>query len=512
MKKIFNNYQISNSKWIILVSIIYACWVIYLQHGWINVDSILYFEMAKHIANGDFKAAYEVEKFSWGFYPALIALVHKLAGLSLQASANVLIVFLFAGLVAGLMRLVKVAGGGWPEQYLAVFLLFGARYIVGDILPMAMRDLGYWTMMLWAVNFLILYYQHTKISDAFYWQGFAIIALLFRIEGAVQLLALPVFGLCFKTQVSSWRQRLMPYALAIVASILLAIVLVIKGANLDALGRIKELLTGLNEIQANFSYNLSNRVEIMRNDVIGEPFKEFAWFTFLLAYFSIVTIKCFSVAGWAPTLLSLTQFKTIKSLCNPIAFKFILYWMLLSWAIGCLIAFKVNLLSGRYVGLFGLALLVMASFALTSLYEMYKTKTISIKNKSLFYLSILIVVIGFFGSVLPKKDGYHYEIDAVNYVKQHLKSNEMVLYSSPRQRFYAQVPYEGRNYDQWEYLKIRVEDGRVNQFKYLVINLDATISNKSKEDYLNQKLVNFSIDKRFYGYKKKKRVLVYKQN
>jgi hypothetical protein len=408
------------------------------------------------------------------------------------------------------MRLVQIAGGSWREQCLAVFLLLGARYMVGDIMPMVSRDLGYWTVMLWAVNCLILYYQQAKITYAFYWQGLAVIALLLRIEGAVQLLALPLFGLCFKTQASTWRLRLMPYALAIVAIMLLAIVLLIKGANLDTLGRIKELFTGLSDIQSNFSHNLSHRVEIMRNDVIGKPFKEFAWFTFLLAYFAIVTVKCFSVAGWAPTLLSLTQTKAIKSACDPIAGRFILYWMLLSWVIGCLIAFKVNLLSGRYVGLFGIALIVLASFALSALLNQLSNRTLSKKGKALLYIAVGIVLLGLVSSIVPKKESYHYEINAVNYVKQQLKPNEMVLYSSPRQRFYAQAPYKGRTQDEWELIKKQIDENTINNYKYLVIKLDDTPENKDKEDHLNLHLKRFKIEKTFYGYKKKKRILIYK--
>lgn len=497
-----------NALLLTLISML-AIWVINIQHGWITNDSILYFEMAKHIANGDFQAAYDVEKFSWGFYPALIALVHKITGLGLHASANLLIVGFFVGLVAGLMRLVQIAGGSWREQYLAVCLLLGARYMIGDIMPMVSRDLGYWTMMLWAVNFLVLYYQKTKLAHAFYWQGFALIGLLFRIEGAVHLLALPLLGLCFKTHARTWRQRLMPYAMVLLGAFILATVLITKGASLDHLGRIKELFTGLSDIQSNFSQNLSHRVEIMRNDVIGEPFKEYAWFTFILAYLAIVTIKCLSVAGWAPTLLSVTQFKRIQSACEPIATRFILWWMLLSWATGCLIAFKVNLLSGRYVGLFGIALIVLASFVFSAWLNQLFQSQLSRKSKTLLFLVIVLILTGFVSSVVPKRDGYHYEIEAVRYVKQKVKPDESVFYSSPRQRFYANAPYEGRNYDEWEYIQTRIQDGRIHQFNYLVIHLDATPENKSKEDYLAKHLNQFRLDNTFYGYKNKKRILVY---
>lgn len=497
---------------ILLTSIsMFAIWVINIQHGWITNDSILYFEMAKHIANGDFQAAYNVEKFSWGFYPALIALVHKITGLGLHASANLLIVGFFVGLVAGLMRLVQIASGSWREQYLAVCLLLGARYMVGDIMPMVSRDLGYWTTMLWAVNFLVLYYQKAKLAHAFYWQGFALIALLFRIEGAVQLLALPLLGLCFKTHARTCRQRLTPYAMVLLGAFILASMLIAKGANLDNLGRMKELFTGLSDIQSNFSQNLSHRVEIMRNDVIGEPFKEYAWFTFILAYLAIVTIKCLSVAGWAPTLLSVTQFKRIQSACEPIATRFILWWMLLSWATGCLIAFKVNILSGRYVGLFGIALITLGSFAFSALLNRLSACKLSKKSKSLLVFVIGLIIIGFIGNVAPKKESYYFEIDAVRYVKQKIKPDESVLYSSPRQRFYADAPYEGRYYDGWEYIQTRIQDDRINQFNYLVIHLDATPENEVKEYYLATYLKKFKLDRTFYGHKNKKRILVYQR-
>jgi hypothetical protein len=124
-----------------------------------------------------------------------------------------LIVGFFVGLVAGLTRLVQLAGGSWREQFLAVFLLLGARYMVGDIMPMVSRDLGYWTMMLWSVNFLVLYYQKAKPAHALYWQLFALFALLLRVEGVVQLLALPMIGLFSTTRAHTWRQRLLPYSM-----------------------------------------------------------------------------------------------------------------------------------------------------------------------------------------------------------------------------------------------------------------------------------------------------------
>jgi hypothetical protein len=492
----------------LVLAFITCCRIIVIQHGWITNDSILYFEMARHFALGD---PHPFEGYSWGFYPALIAGIHTVTGLGLQATANLLIVIFFMLLVWGLMRMVSIAGGNDWTQFYAVMLLLGSGYIVGNILPMASRDLGYWAMMVHAVNQLILFYQQGRWKQAIYWQVFALLATLFRIEGAVQWLVLPIAGWLISQAVPGRLKRLLaPYSLLLIVGMLAPFVLVAMHMSVEDLGRVKELFTGLNDIQMNISQDLAHRVAIMRDSVIGEPFQEFAWFTFLLAYFSITTLKCLSVAGWAPPLLVLAEKHSIRKSMQPVAYQVLLFWMFVSWVIGCLITFKVNLLSARYVALFGFALVIFASFALHKLLHQAKNH-IKPAKKLLLVLVALIVAAGFISNIKPKGADFYYEIDAVAYVKSRLPPGQQALYSSAKQRFYAGVAYDGREDYEWDALAQRIADGRTRQYSYLVIKFDDTPEEHAKLKALQPQLAGFALEKTFYGHKRKKQLLVFKR-
>lgn len=491
---------------IFILAILVCCRVLYIQHGWITNDSILYFEMARHFATGDWEAGKAVEGYTWGFYPGLIALVHVISGLGLQASANLLIVSFFILLVSGLMRLVRIAGGNESTQSYAVLLLLGSGYIVGDILPMASRDLGYWAVMTHAVNQLILFYQHGRWKYAIHWQLLGLLAMLFRIEGAVQLLVLPLVGFMFSAKAS---RMIKSYALLIAGMLCLPLVMLFSSLSLDDLGRVKELFTGLQDIQLNVQQNLSQRVQVMRDQVIGEPFQEYAWVTFLLAYFSIATLKCLSVAGWSPTLLAFAERHSIKKSMEPVAYKILLFWMLLSWLIGCLITFKVNLLSARYVALFGFVLIIFASFALQRL--LHDKRPMKLSRQAILTLSVIILMVGFVSNVKSKPETFYYEIDAVSYVKSRLMPGDQVLYSSAKQRFYAGAAFDTRFDYSWEALDKRIAAGELQQYEYILLKFGDSIDEQKKLAQLRRQLTAFKLEKVFYGYKNKKRVLIFKK-
>lgn len=501
------------STLLIGVACLIATWIIYLQHGWVTSDSILYFEMARLIADGQWHTA--ASMFKWPFYPSLIALVHMATGFSIQASAQCLSVVFFATSLWALMKIVTLLGGNQRAQVLAVAMVFGSTYIVGDIMPMSTRDQGYWAFMLLALWQLIVFYQHGAIKNGLAWQVLALVATLFRIEGAVYILALPLVLSTLprsKVSVNTVDMLFRAYTLFILLAILATFVVIMSNTiNLDALGRLKELLTGFSDIEQNFRKNLILRVGVMRDQVIGEPFKEFAWFTFLLSLFSISVIKCLFVAGWSPALLVLSNMSHSRDGLNKEAFRVLTVFAVITWVVACLIIFKVNLLSGRYVILFGFVVIAVAS-VITELH-LQQWKSAKFRNKALLVLCLAIVMGGLVSNVLPKRDGYHYEINAVQYVQKALVDNPSpsVLYTSERQRFYAQKPYEDRDYDEWQYLVERIEDGRVNQYEFVVINLNLKAGSAEKEAYLQAHLTQFKQDKVFYGYKKKKRTFVYRR-
>ncbi|ABE49035.1 hypothetical protein [Methylobacillus flagellatus] len=152
----------------IALALLFASWINYIQHGWINGDSVLYFEAARLFSLGEWKAGMEV--WGWPFFPFLIAGVHKLSGLDIHCSAQVLNTLLFGLATASFLQLIRESGGHKTALISGGLILFSSQYIVGDILTMLLRDQGFWAFFLTSLVFLVRYAKHYRIRDALLWQ------------------------------------------------------------------------------------------------------------------------------------------------------------------------------------------------------------------------------------------------------------------------------------------------------------------------------------------------------
>lgn len=500
-----------------------AIWIVYIQQGWVTQDSILYYEMARLISLGEWKSAYEM--FQWPFYPALVALIHTITHLSFQHSGNLLSVIFITITAWGLTQIVASIGGSARAQVLSVIILLGSRYIVGDIMPMSTRDQGYWAMMTIALWQFILFHQHRRLSSAMFWQVFAIVGTLFRIEGAVLLVTLPWLVFMLPKRTLKQKQTAFFWSVSLlIAGLITGIIVLLflqitelAHVKLYHLGRIKEILSVFSDIANNINHNFLYRVDMMRDEVIGEPFKEFAWFTFVLSLFSISVVKCVFVAGVAPAILTIAYRRTSKSLFESNALRILLAVLLITWITGCIVILRSNILSGRYVIIFGIVLVAISAVILDD--QLKRSSKQSLKQKYLLYICILIISTGLIGNIWPKKAGYAHERDAVEYVKNQLKADQKALYTTSRQHFYAGATYRAGDFDDWLFVVKSINDLSVNDYAYLVIRMDINQDTEAKEAYLNStitlkkktKLRKFKLDKVFYGYKKKKRICVYKR-
>ena len=70
---------------IVVLSLMIAAQVQYIQHGWINPDSVLYIEAVKLFAKGEWQAGFSV--FPWPLYSLCIVATHKFTFLSIHHAA-----------------------------------------------------------------------------------------------------------------------------------------------------------------------------------------------------------------------------------------------------------------------------------------------------------------------------------------------------------------------------------------------------------------------------------------
>lgn len=496
---------------IVVFSILIAAWIMYIQQGWVNDDSLLYFEGARLFAIGEWQEGFKL--FAWPLYSLLLAGVHKLTTLRIELCAQFINLILIAIATRSLLQIIVLAGGDKLNLLLAALLLFSSAYIVGDVLPMLLRDQGFWACLLTAIVFLIKFYRQHQMKDAIYWQLLAVTAMLFRIEAFSYLAFLPLV-LLFQQNISL-QNRIMHLlqANALNLSLVLAssLAVIFHGSlGIADLGRIKEIFFSLSEIQQNFNVEISARAHHMATLVLGEPLEKFAWMSLILSLLTIVLIKCLSVAGWLTFLITCLNVGKMKALMAPDVRLILSATALLAFINAVLIIFKVNLLSSRYVIIFGFVLIIFASFAARAALAQWRSnQRYQFKNLTTM-LALIVISVGLISNILPKNSAYSFENDAVEYVKQQAP-NSKVFYASHKARHYAGEPYIGRFDDYWVVTEQAINDQSIYQYDYLLINFNFNQNADARQQLLADKLVQYERVKTFYGFKNKKAVLVYKK-
>lgn len=498
-------------KAIVVLSILIAAWIMYIQQGWVNDDSLLYFECARLFADGEWKSGFRL--FPWPLYSLLLASVHKLTALDITLSAQLTNCLLIAITTHSLLQIVILAGSDKLGLLLAAFLLFSSTYIFGDVLPMLLRDQGFWACLLSAIVFLIKFYRLHQIRDAIYWQLLIMMAMLFRIEAFTYLAFLPLV-LLFQQNLSLQNRGMYLVKInALNLSLVFAgaLLMVLHGSlNISDLGRIREIFSSLSEIQKNFNAEITARAHHMATLVLGEPLENFAWMSLILSLLSIVLIKCLSVAGWLTLLIAWLNYDKIKALMARDVRFILLVTALLAFINAVLIIFKVNLLSGRYVISFGFVIIIFATFAARAAVAEWQSNQGSSSKTLITLLALVLISLGLIANTLPKNSAHSFENDAVQFVKQQSPHGK-VFYASHKARYYAGEPYIGRFDDYWLVTEQAIRDKSIYQYDYLLINFNFNENAAERQQFLADKLKQYQHVKTFYGFKKKKAVLVYKK-
>jgi len=483
------------------LSALLAWRVIYIQHGWINDDSVLYFEVARLFSIGEWKQG--ITLYNWPLYPAIITFIHKFTGFEFQRAAQILDVAFFALTTYSFVTLIRLAGGNKCIIAYGALLLFSTLYIVGDVLPMLLRDQGFWAFFLISIVFFIQFYRLKKLQTALIWQIAAIIAVLFRIEAITFLFFLPLILLTEKKpdRIKAW---VYANSLSLLAFFIIVLVLFLHPrTSLTDFGRLNDLYTVSHNVYTNMTQGITQKAQMMGEQVLGSFLDQYGMTGVVVTLFAILCIKCIAAPGWIATLILAVNWRNIETQLLPDARK-IFYWVIvLAIFNAAVILISTFILSGRYVVSLGFIMLILAAFCLSSHIE-GSNKT----HPKRILLVLIFLVIGFslINNILPKKDGYNFEQDAVTYIKKLQKPNERVFYVSPRARYYAGQPFSSRGYDFEEYTAKAIADGSIQHYDYLAINIT---SNPEQEKKLKATLVNYQLIKEIMGPRSKKKVMIF---
>lgn len=239
----------------VVLNLLIAYLMLFYQQP-INLDGILYVTTAKVFLSEGFKSAMAV--YPWPFYPVLFATISKITHLPLESSALLLNATLTSLLVAAFVYLIKEIGGSRTEQILglAVILLYP---FLNHVRHYVIRDFGYYAFLLCSFIFFVRYLRELSWRSALSWSVSLIFATLFRIEGAIVLMFVPLIIL-LKPElgfVAKLNAFLKLSTLNIIIVLMLAVYVLVK-SDYSSLGRINDLMLYMHN---GFIYALNNLAE-----------------------------------------------------------------------------------------------------------------------------------------------------------------------------------------------------------------------------------------------------------
>jgi hypothetical protein len=460
-------------RWLTLTGMALAIWVITLLHGRINNDATLYLEMARRFAVGDTQGALAL--YNWPLFPWLMAKIHGLTGMSVQYAAHLLNVAFFGIATWSFLSLIRECGGSRTTLLSGAVLLFSAPYIVGDVLPMIMRDQGFWAFHLLSLLFFLRFYRSLGWGHALAWQSAAMAGVLFRVEGVTFLILLPLMMVFRRDLV--WRQRtsvlLKAYLLPLLGIAALALVLLLM-PGLDvhkSLGRLIEIQTSLQTSYHQLASGLAMKASIYGKQVLGSFMAEYAMTGLILTLLAVVVANIIGASGWLGIGLGCLVRTERQDVLLQDA-RQMLYWAvalnLLNLAV---IILTVFLLSGRYAVPLAYIILIFAAFHLAGLYRTWHRDRASLSWRSKTAYAALAIVLGLFllDNVIQRGTYPDHEQIAAVWIKQNVAPDARIFFDEARMRYYAGAAWEGRD-TSWGSLMAEI---RVNPmpYDYLVLHL-----------------------------------------
>ncbi|HOY70836.1 MAG TPA: hypothetical protein PL131_09220 [Methylotenera sp.] len=482
----------------------------YIQHGRVKDDSVLYLEVAKHFTQGQW--AEGLALYKWPFYSFLIASLHNISTLPLLICAQVLQVLFFAVFTYSFMRLIKLAGGDIVTISIGGLLIFSSANIVGISLELLVRDFGFYAFLFFSVGHLIEYSRHSKVTDSLKWQLSMIVATLFRIEATLYLMVLPLSLLVLKTPTTT-RQNIQKYLNA--NTIIFAIIALLIATSLVKndlfLGKFNDVLDAFGSGIDVINNNLQLKADIINDQILGKYLNQFGMLSITVTLALITLIKLSSVAGLVPVVGLLANKNCAVKTPNPDVQKLLILVAFLTSISALYIIFYNYVLESRYILPFGIVIIFFATFSLQDFFKNQpaKTKKITLAKTLLLIFIALLTVYNLYKNVAIKRADYNYDQDAVAWIDSHKNPREKVFYNSERLKYYAGAPFYKHGFDDYQYIHDSIIDNSILMYDYLALSISQSQVNDIKTLFLT--MPRYMLVQEISGYAGKKRILIYKK-
>ncbi|KAF3984581.1 MAG: hypothetical protein HFP81_01315 [Methylococcales symbiont of Hymedesmia sp. n. MRB-2018] len=237
--------------------------IVFYNADIINRDGILYINIASTYTQKGLTSL-QYFHFGWPFFSIVIAHIHQITQLSFETSANVLNIVLFAIFTDTLLRISNKILPNYRQVAVAA-LFFLCFLTLNYYRSLVVRDPGYWAFCSLALYQFILYIEKPTIQKATLWQLSMIVAILFRVDGVVILLGLPLYLFAIRPPKQALKQSLQLFYLVIFA-LLVAMLSSIEQSSLPLIFSRFYLYTNPDYVLTKFNFN----TELIETQILNQ--------------------------------------------------------------------------------------------------------------------------------------------------------------------------------------------------------------------------------------------------
>lgn len=438
----------------------------------VNPDGICYLLSAQMVGSAPIKEVMQLcPQSQWPFYPTLIFAFVKLTHFSYPMAAFMLNSLFSLISVMMFICIVKELGGSGRVLWLAALvILFNHQFnIIRDAI---IRDHGFWAFYLVSIYCLLRYFREPKLSTALIWSMSLLAATLFRIEGAIFLIAMPLISWIFIRR--SWKEQtkwllMLNLPLLLVFVFILTWHLAFPQQSLHKLGRVSEIINQMQHgilmlVNRFHAAKLSLAQYVLPSESTTDAgivlfLVWIAWYaynvviTFSLVYALLLVYALISgAAKWRPgTSLVIWGYVAVNLI---ITLSFLVEHMFIS---------------KRYLIALSLTLMLWVPFALNDLID----KWASLRHRVLLLFSALIISISALSGIVEFGHSKFYIRSAGNWVAQTVPEDAK-LYVNDFQLMYYTRHFGIRIFELLpEYLQVNdsIAHGKWKQYDYLALRL-----------------------------------------
>ena len=357
----------------------------------INIDGILYIKSAAALAAGDLDAALSFHK--WPLYAYLISIIHQLSGLQLETSAHILNCLLNILSCIGFVYLISELGAGKRTLLIAVIVIVFFPGL-NELRSYIIRDHGYIAFYIWSLYFLVRA-LHVRSRALL---GFSLlsmtIAALFRIEGIVFLIAMPIIYLNSRDDVIPMNRLTFNLLVLVTTIILLSVFgwwLYSPSQQADySLHSLENITHGWNQAIA----YLDNKINILKDHILDTSSDTIGRLVYLWTVGGIIFTQVLIILSIPYSYLS--GYGLMRGLVFPEKhglkpWKLFIYFNLIILAVFTLTKF---FLTDRYPLALAITLLAIVPFSLSHICSRWQAKPRNTFKSNIGYILLALILLG----------------------------------------------------------------------------------------------------------------------